>query len=755
MNKLILKLVILGNLLIVSTFIVHNSYATRVTFRVDMRAVLVAGSVHIAGNFQSEAGFGTDWNPATSTLTDPDADGVYSLSVSVPAGFYEYKFINGSTWPGAETEIFNCSVGPTRNRVLLLSENDTILPVIRFNTCLPPPIRTDTTWWRTAVFYQVFVRSFYDGGVTQDGKGDFAGLQAKLPYIKSLGCNAIWLMPIMASPSVHGYNITNYRAINPDYGTMAEFDAFLAEAHAQGIRVIVDLVLNHTSYLNPWFRSAAQGPLSPLRNFYSFTDSIPRYANRPAVDLWAPWRSNFYYTNFKPEPDLNWQNSAVRDSLFAITRFWLAKGLDGFRLDAIKYLNEDSLLTQRPRLENIPATFSNLSQFSSLVRQQNPRAFTVGEAWQSSELIPQYVQANGIDACFEFDLASTILSSVNSGNNANLAFRIALVNQFYPYQNVATFLGNHDQDRIMTVLGNSTPKAKLAASILFSLPGIPFVYYGEEIGLPGTLSGGGSRAPMQWNGQTSTAGFSAQQPWFTIPGNLAVANVATQLADPASLFNHYKSLIALRNTELTLQRGTYLPAETNAASITASARVLNDTAIVFVGNLAATGASPSCTILQSGLRQGNYTVIIEPTNTQIATITIPASGTIQLTQQIIGPRSAYQATYFKLIPATVTSIKALNLSAWVAYPNPGSGTIQLSKKNTNNAMDILPEKSAEEYHQYSQQKLVIYNSLTQPVFKANFSGEIFNLSNLQLPSGIYSIRISSQKETSILKLSIE
>ncbi|CAN5596907.1 hypothetical protein BH23BAC4_BH23BAC4_11140 [soil metagenome] len=337
-------------------------------------------------------------------------------------------------------------------------------------------------WWNDAVFYEVFVRSFYDSD--GDGIGDFDGLTAKLDYLNDgdpttdtdLGITGIWLMPINNSPSYHGYDVTDYESIHPDYGTMESFQNFLAAAHERGIRVIIDFVVNHTSTQHPWFQaSAANNPA--YRDFYRWSASHPGY-NGPLGPAWHNHSSGFYYGVFwSGMPDLNFENSTVQDSMFAAADFWLREiGVDGFRLDAVKYIFEDG-----PILENAPRTFSFWSEFSGSVRESNPEAVTVCEAWSSTDSVVPYVVDGNLDFCFEFDLAARILQSVQSGNAQPLATKMQEVYAAYPHLQVGTFLTNHDQDRVMEVLDGDVDRARAAAALYLTLPGVPFIYYGEEI----------------------------------------------------------------------------------------------------------------------------------------------------------------------------------------------------------------------------------------------------------------------------------
>jgi len=415
-----------------------------------------------------------------------------------------------------------------------------------------------TYWWNDAVFYEVFVRSFYD--TDGDGRGDFDGLRERLDYLNDgdpttdtdLGVTALWLMPIHPSPSYHGYDVTDYRAVNPQYGTMASFRALLDAAHARGIRVVIDFVVNHSARSHPWFTGSSTGA-GPYRDFYRWSATRPGYSGPWGQTVWHSGTRGFYYGLFTGGmPDLNFDTPAVRDSLFAASDFWLQDvGVDGFRLDAVKYIDEDGSV-----LENTPETYAFWADFQQRVTAARADAFTVCEAWSTTDLVIPYVRDSGLGACFEFDLAERILGAVRSGDAAPLVSAAQQVFGTYPYLQVATFLTNHDQDRVMEELSLDVPRAKAAAALLLTLPGIPFVYYGEEIGMLGRKPDEDIRRPMQWS-DAPAAGFTTGTPWRAPNPNFADWNVAGQTDDPASLLSAYRRFIAARTASPALRRGDY------------------------------------------------------------------------------------------------------------------------------------------------------------------------------------------------------
>ncbi|HEX8384898.1 MAG TPA: alpha-amylase family glycosyl hydrolase, partial [Rubricoccaceae bacterium] len=337
-------------------------------------------------------------------------------------------------------------------------------------------------WWNDAVFYEVFVRSFADSD--GDGVGDLAGLTSRLDYLNDgdpattddLGVTGIWLMPISPSPSYHGYDVTDYEAVEPDYGSLADLRQFLDEAHARGIRVVVDFVMNHSSDQHPWFQAALRNE-APYRDFYRWSPTRPAYLGPWGQEVWHSRTGAYNYGIFaRGMPDLNFGTPAVRDSLFAAADFWLRDvGVDGFRLDAVRYIMEEG-----PVLLDLPATHQFLAAFGDHVDAADPEAYTVCEAWGATDIVVPYLTEGRLDTCFEFDLATAMLGAVNTGDARALAAQMQEVYDAYPHLQYATFLTNHDQDRVMSVVGQNEGKARAAAALLLTLPGVPYLYYGEE-----------------------------------------------------------------------------------------------------------------------------------------------------------------------------------------------------------------------------------------------------------------------------------
>lgn len=454
------------------------------------------------------------------------------------------------------------------------------------------PVAEPVPWWSDEVFYEVFVRSFSDSD--GDGNGDLRGLINKLPYLHDLGVTALWLMPIMQSPSYHGYDIIDYYTVEADYGTNADFTALVAAAHARGIEVIVDLVLNHTSVEDPWFADSASGPDSSKRDWYLWRDSDPGtvswFTGGPA---WHPKGGAYYYGFFgAAAPDLNYTNLAVTKQMEDVAEFWLAEmGADGFRMDAIAHLIEDG-----DQLAGTQQTHDWLAAFDNHVDSIDPHALTVGEVLDTTGGIAGYVTDDEVDLAFEFPLAEQLLASLNADDPGGLARQLRLALATYPPGQFAPFLTNHDQERAMSQLGGHPAKANLAASTLLTLPGVPFVYYGEEIGMTGQKPDEMLRTPMQWNA-TEHAGFTTGTPWEQVNDDYPTVNVAAQETDPDSLLTRYRTLLGIRAAHRALSLGGLDLLESSCGSVLAFLRRTadgTDTVLVLL-NFGTTDAS-QCTV---------------------------------------------------------------------------------------------------------------------------------------------------------------
>lgn len=423
-----------------------------------------------------------------------------------------------------------------------------------------------SSWPSHGITYEIFVQSFVDSD--GDSIGDIKGMTSKLDYLQDLGVEAVWLMPIMPSPSYHKYDVTDYRGIHPDYGTIDDFKAFVKEAHDHNIKVVIDLIINHTSSEHPWFKEAATDKNSKYRDYFVWADkdSIADQLAKKEISFdsdnirqWHPYQgdtlSEHYYGFFYGGmPDLNFDNPELRAEIYDIGKFWLEEiGVDGFRLDAAKHIFPDD------RAKDNHAFWV---EFKNKMEEVNPNVYLVGEVWASTDTQAPY--AEGFTSLFNFDLAFSILETLHKGEDvtaviAGHGWKVeegkslaeGYVNskekfvRYNPDFAVATFLSNHDQNRVMSVLENDTEKAKMAASVLLTLPGAPYLYYGEEIGMRGTKPDEHIREPFLWE---ANAKDTDRAKWITpkFTTDETVTPLSEQTADANSIFNHYKTMIALR-----------------------------------------------------------------------------------------------------------------------------------------------------------------------------------------------------------------
>ena len=433
------------------------------------------------------------------------------------------------------------------------------------------PETESTQWWRDAVFYEIFVRSFHDSN--KDGIGDFNGITQKLDYLISLGVNAIWLMPIHPSPSYHGYDVLDYYAVNPQYGTMDDFKNLLTEAHKRDIKIIIDLVLNHTSSEHPFFVDANSNLQSPYRDWYVWADA-------PNGSHWHKGNIGFYYGFFdKNKPDLNYNNPGVTMEMEKVADYWLNNiGVDGFRVDAAKHLIEEG-----NKLENTQATHDWFKDFYTFYKSAHPEAYTIGEVFGAGAFVASTYREQ-FDHIFNFELASGFVESTRAGTNTPINSAVKFTLKDDPEFNFATFLANHDQNRVMGVLGGDIQKAKLAAFLLLTTPGTPFIYYGEEVGMMGEKPDEDIRLPMQWSADAN-AGFTTGTPWRAPHESYTQFNVAMQDDDPGSLLNHYRTLIRIRQDHSAMRTGEVFIIETGNAGLYAVLCVDENETILVLANL--------------------------------------------------------------------------------------------------------------------------------------------------------------------------
>ena len=607
--------------------------AVDVTFQVHMQALVAAGQFQPATDVVDIAGSFNGWGSTLTPLADADGDTVYAVTITgfTTGQYLEYKFRLNGLWDG--TEEFP-GVGNNRTYTVVDGAN---LVDVWYNardlggggTQVP-----ELHWWNDTVFYEVFVRSYQDGD--GDGIGDLKGLTERLDYLNDgnpathddLGITGIWLMPINPSPSYHGYDVTDYRGIEPDYGTSADFQAFVAAAHARGIKVIIDFVMNHCSSQNPWFVSSRANQAG-WRDWFRWSASNPGGTGPWGQTVW--WRSNgaYFYGLFgSGMPDLNYDTPAVKTEMFGAASYWLdTVGVDGFRLDAVLYIDEDpgSLL-------NTPGTLQFWQDFNTSIKAGTPAAMTVGEAWTTTTTVAPYSASGRLDMCFEFDLAGAIIGAVNGGDAGWLGSKLAQVCDAYRYPQWGTFLSNHDQDRVFSQLGEDPAKARVAAGLCLTLPGVPFLYYGEEVGMTGTSSDPIRRAPMQWS-TAANAGFTTGTPWESLGANWPQNNVALQSADAGSLLAWYRRLIDVREAAPALRRGTCAVLGSTAAPVLALVRRDStatpvQTLLCLANTSTMAQGGVALTVPAGALAAGTYrgTDLLDPTD--VRTFTVDANGIV-------------------------------------------------------------------------------------------------------------------------------
>ncbi|WP_421226948.1 alpha,alpha-phosphotrehalase [Aeromonas jandaei] len=503
---------------------------------------------------------------------------------------------------------------------------------------------SQTPWWQSAVIYQIYPKSFQDSGAR--GTGDLKGIMARLDYLKTLGVDALWLTPVYVSPQVdNGYDIADYYAIDPAYGTMVDFEALLAAAHARDIRIVMDIVVNHTSTEHAWFKSALGDKNSPYRDYYIWRDP---------VDGGVPnnWQSKFggsaweldsatgqYYLHLfaREQADLNWENPAVRAEVKNIIHFWAKKGVDGFRLDVINLISKDQAFpndeigdgrrfyTDGPRIHEFLQDVSR-DVFAPV------GAMTVGEMSSTSlEHCQRYGALDGSELSMVFNFHHLKVDYPNGDKWTKASFDFLELKRIFNHWQSgmhgkgwsALFWCNHDQPRIVSRFGDEgehrVVAAKMLASTLHGLQGTPYIYQGEEIGMTnpgyqriddyqdvesrnifaikqaegmsegeilailGAKSRDNSRTPMQWSAAPN-AGFTNGTPWLKPAANYPGINAEAALADQHSVFWHYRDLIALRKAHPIFTQGDYQELLTGHPQIWAYARRANGQTLLVVSN---------------------------------------------------------------------------------------------------------------------------------------------------------------------------
>ena len=485
-------------------------------------------------------------------------------------------------------------------------------------------------WYEHALFYEVYVRAFYDSN--GDGHGDIQGLIQKLDYIRDLGVDCIWLLPIYPSPlRDDGYDIANYYGILPEYGTLDDFRALVEEIHERGMRVITDLVLNHTSDQHPWFQSARSDRKSPHRDYYVWSDTDQKYSQARIIFLdteasnwtWDETADQYYWHRFyATQPDLNFDNPQVQQEMLKVMRFWLELGVDGFRADAVPYLYE----REGTSCENLPETHAYLKKIRAYIDENYPDCILLCEANQWPEDVrPYFGDGDEFQMGFHFPVMPRIYMALKNGDRSALKWILDRTPDIPEDCQWCTFLRNHDEltlemvseeerqwmwqeyaphprmrlnlgirRRLAPLLDNDRRKIELAYSLLFTLPGSPIIYYGDEIGMGDNIwlpDRNGVRTPMQWTNEPD-AGFSEGAPGSIYtpviqdhPYSPDVVNVNAQLHEPDSLLNRIRKLISIRKQNPVFSTGELIWIDEIPSGVAGYWRTHNNVSILVLNNL--------------------------------------------------------------------------------------------------------------------------------------------------------------------------
>jgi len=475
------------------------------------------------------------------------------------------------------------------------------------------------------VFYEIFVRAFADSD--GDGIGDFNGITENLDYLESLGIEGIWLLPVYPSPSYHGYDVTDYYDVNSEYGTLDDFKNLVNEAHKRGIKVILDMVLNHASSEHPWFVEGKEDSSSPYSDYFIWANANDSTYNFNATPIdgkaWSKFEDRYYYGAFwHGMPDWNASNPKVREEFINIGQYWIDLGVDGFRLDAAKYMYAEGEYNEELNLLQ-----ENLDFWNEIVtgwKESKEDLYIVSEVWSSSSSVAPYFSC--FDSNFNFDLADSIVSVVQRerdlsgfGLMKNLERMYENFSKYSDDFSDAVFLTNHDQDRVMSVLNGDLDRMKLAADIYLLLPGIPYIYYGEELGMMGRKPDEDIRLPFKWGNEYETS-------WRKDTYNDDLETVLEQQENEDSLLNHYHQLIDLRTQYESLREGDFVPVNFNKNFMIGNVRYTDDEAILVLHNV----SEKDCEILIEVQEED----VVFSTNSSYTledkSVIIPSKGTILL-----------------------------------------------------------------------------------------------------------------------------
>jgi maltose alpha-D-glucosyltransferase/alpha-amylase len=496
--------------------------------------------------------------------------------------------------------------------------------------------KKDPLWYKDAVFYELYVRAFADGN--GDGHGDFQGLTSRLDYLQELGVDCIWLLPMYPSPLLDdGYDVADYTDIHPDYGTLDDWKTFIAEVHRRGLRVVVDLIPNHTSDQHPWFQAARSSPDSPYRDYYVWSDTDQKYKEARIIFVdtetsnwtWDEVAGQYYWHRFfSGQPDLNFDNPAVQQAMLDIMRFWLDLGIDGFRADAVPYLFE----REGTSCENLPETHAYLKRVRRLLDEEYPGRILLAEANQwPEELLPYFGQGDEFHLAFHFPLMPRLFMALKQGSRASIVDILGRTPSIPSACQWCFFLRCHDEltlemvteqerqfmwqayapeprmrlnlgirRRLAPLLDNDRRRIELLNAILFSMPGSPIIYYGDEIGMGDNIwleDRNGVRTPMQWSDQAN-GGFSSASSLYAplvddeVYGYQRV-NVAAQQDDSGSLLNWTRRLVQLRKAHPVFGRGDFRLLQPENQRVLAYLRAYGDETLLVLCNLVASNQAVS------------------------------------------------------------------------------------------------------------------------------------------------------------------
>ncbi|MEC9484501.1 MAG: alpha-amylase family glycosyl hydrolase [Candidatus Izemoplasma sp.] len=459
------------------------------------------------------------------------------------------------------------------------------------------------------VCYQIFPISYADSN--NDGYGDLQGITNNLDYLsETLNVDCLWLNPIHPSNTYHKYDVIDYYAIDDRLGTLDDYETLLEEAETRGIKVLMDFVVNHTADDHPWFINSRSSKESDYRDWYIWNDLSDKAAY-PSQDGWYFDNGEYYYASFWDQmPELNLDNPEVREELKSIATFWLDKGVDGFRIDAAKHLYD---LNEYPRGTNLLEENTGFfKELNAHIKSINPDSFIVGEIWsESSSYIGNFYE--GMDSTFNFPLSEAIIDGLLTGTATPITDVMVDLDAEYSETREtyidSIFLTNHDQNRIIDQLNGNLEKAQLAAAINFTLPGISWVYYGEELGMTGVKPDESIRQPFIWgeddprNVQGQSGGIADWNPY-----NAALDGVIKQLANTSSMLNHYQTLITLKQTNQALAHGDFMMVNNDHSRLLAYLMVADNQTLLIIHNMSQLEQSVSHTLSTHTVLYGSDTI---------------------------------------------------------------------------------------------------------------------------------------------------